>query len=225
MTKPKRGKFIVIEGTDGSGKTTQLHKLREYLELKGVTVKTLDFPQYTKFWGRLVGRFLNGDFGELESVDPYLVSPIYLLDQAAMNTDIRIWLDKGYWVLSNRYVTSSMAHQTAKFWTSKEKSRYLRWITNAAYKHMHFVKEDLVIVLWVDPAKARELAFGSRERKKKYAKRRDIAEEHKEHTHRAAQVYKYLCHKIRHWKLIECMKGSEMMGIEEIHGKIIKLLE
>lgn len=220
----QKGKFIIIEGTDGSGKTTQLGLLKECLEKNGKKVKTLDFPQYEEFWGKTVGRFLKGDFGELDEVNPYLASLPYMLDQSSQSKQLNEWLDSGYTVLSNRYVTSSMAHQTCKFKEEKEQDEYLSWLTHAAYEELGLVKEDVTIVLYALPEISKTLSQESRARKSNYTSGKDIAEDHENHIKDSAEMYTKLCDVYESWDLINCMNGNEIDSIGNIHQMIIRKL-
>lgn len=223
----KRGKFIIIEGSDGSGKSTQLKLLYEYLEKNKFKLAKLDFPQYNKFWGRIIGKFLKGEFGELHEVNPYLIQPIYMLDQASKAKDIEKSLSQGKIVLSNRYITSSMAHQTSRMPRSKQES-YLNWMTKAGYEELGLIKEDLVIVLHFPPKMTYEFLKNedAKERKKYSKKGREIAEENFEHQKASAAMYKKLCEKYKHWRLINCVeKGNKVKSIQQINLEIIELLK
>ena len=110
-----KGKLIVIEGTDGSGKTTQLKLLKSYLEKNSIPVETVSFPRYKKsFHGKTVAKYLRGEFGAMDSVSPYLVSLAYAMDRATAKWDMNKWLREGKIVIADRYATSNMAHSAAK---------------------------------------------------------------------------------------------------------------
>jgi dTMP kinase len=219
------GKFIIFEGTDGSGKTTQFNLTKEYLEGKGHKVKTLDFPRYGEFWGQLLGRFLSGEFGELEDVDPYIITPIYLLDQVSQNNNIRSWLEEGYIVMSNRYVTSNMAHQSAKISDPVKREQFLSWFKRACYSELNAVKEDMTIVLYASPEVTVKNALKDFDRKQNYTNGKlDIAEMNTHHQISSAQMYFELSHKIPTWNLIDCMKEEKMDTIENVQKKIVKLI-
>ena len=124
----KKGKFIVIEGTDGSGKTTQFNLLKRRLKKEGVKLLVTDFPRYYEsVWGKMVGEFLTGKYGKFDEVHPYLVVLPYMIDQYTWSRDFgKPWLEKGGVILSNRYFTSNV-HQIAKMKTRAQK-KYRNWL-------------------------------------------------------------------------------------------------
>jgi len=216
----KQGKFVVIEGTDGSGKTTQLALLKDYIEgeLKKTTF-TLDFPQYNEFWGKLAGRYFAGEFGGLNDTSPYLVSLPLVLDQATMSKSIKEALSAGKFVLSNRYITASLVHQTAKFTAQKDKDNYQSWLLEAGYNKLGMIKEDLVVALYVNPEISYANAHKTRARKTYGTK--DIAEDDLDHQKKSAQQLVDNCAKFPHWKLIDCCNNKgEILPIEEIQELI-----
>lgn len=222
-----QGKFIVIEGTDGSGKKTQIDLLRGNLKKFGKEVKVLDFPEYYKnFWGATVGRYLSGEFGELSDISPYLISPHYLLDQASAREDILKWKNEGRYILANRYITSSMGHQTAKL-PRNEQEAFLTWLMEAGYKQLGLIKEDLVIVLYMPVEISAKLVKTKdcRKRKKYRQNGREIAEEDLDHQKRAAAMYLKLCEKFDHWHLVKCInEKGKLKSKEEIQKEILKVL-
>lgn len=142
----KRGKFIVIEGIDGSGKDTQTNLLVKKLKESGYKVRNFDFPQYRKtFFGGAVGRFLKGEFGSLNEVNPYLASIVYAGDRWQAKDEINKYLGMGYVVVSNRYVLSNL-HQASKL-KSKKRKEFWDFIENLEYKTYGVPKEDLDLIL------------------------------------------------------------------------------
>src|SRR2546423_12717689 len=123
----QKGKFIVLEGTDGSGKTTQFKKLIDRLE-KEHEVTTFDFPQYAKPSSYFVKEYLNGRYGTLAEVGPYRASIFYALDRFDVGREISKWLKEDKIIVSNRYVSSNMGHQGAKIKDIKERKEYFKWI-------------------------------------------------------------------------------------------------
>src|SRR5579885_3297777 len=109
-----RGKLIAIEGIDGSGKRTQVELLAKSLAARGYSIYATGFPQYDSWFGKMVGRFLNGELGPLESVDPHFTALLYAGDRLEAKPQIEAALDRGQVVLTDRYIGSNLAHQTAR---------------------------------------------------------------------------------------------------------------
>ncbi|MBI3619717.1 nucleoside 2-deoxyribosyltransferase [Candidatus Roizmanbacteria bacterium] len=148
--KRKKGKLIVIDGGDGSGKTTQAGLLVTYLKSHHIPVRYFDFPQYYHtFHGKTVARFLRGEFGALDAVSPYLASLAYALDRASVKDQMVDFLTKGGYIIANRYATSNFAHQGSKFPNEAAQKEFINWDTELEYKIHKIPKEDLVIYLHV----------------------------------------------------------------------------
>jgi dTMP kinase len=123
----QRGLLIAIEGIDGSGKHTQAQLLEHTLLSRGHKVLATGFPQYESWFGRMVGRFLDGDFGSLEAVDPHFSALLYAGDRFEAKARLESALNDGKIVLVDRYVSSNLAHQVARA-APEQRSEFLRWI-------------------------------------------------------------------------------------------------
>ncbi|MDP1845605.1 MAG: thymidylate kinase [Candidatus Moranbacteria bacterium] len=226
--KKKRGLFIVLDGTDGSGKATQTKLLVKRLVKKGYKVKELDFPQYGEKSAALVEEYLNGEYGTAEEVGPYRASIFYACDRYAAGARIKKWLDEGKIVISNRYVTANMGHQGGKLKKSSERKKYFQWLYNLEYKMFEIPKPDINLILHVEASVAQKLAL--QKRKQSYLKnnRADIHERDLKHLKDAEKVYIEIAHTIPHISLIECMKNGNLMSREDVSGlvwnKISRLL-
>ncbi len=210
-----RGKFIVIDGSDGSGKGTQTELVIKRLRNAGKNVHKCDFPQYDKFFGRMVGKYLNNEFGDATKVDPYLASLIYAGDRWQSKDEIKKALDEGKIVIANRYVPSNMAHQGCKL---ENKDEFFSWLENLEYNEYGIPKPDLVIILYVPVNISQELV--DKKDKRDYTNmKRDGHESDKEYLSKTAELYKELAIK-NNWLLIECVKDNKLLSKEEINNLI-----
>ncbi|MBO5903556.1 MAG: dTMP kinase [Tidjanibacter sp.] len=127
--------FIVLEGLDGAGKSTQIKMLTEWLESAGRKVKYLHFPRFdAPVYGDLIARFLRGEFGGVEDVNPYLVALLYAGDRADAATIIRGWEADGYVVIVDRYVYSNVGYQCAKVKDEEERKALKDWILRTEFE-------------------------------------------------------------------------------------------
>ena len=140
--------FIVLEGLDGAGKSTQITKLRDMFRAQGVESEYLHFPRFdAPIYGELIARFLRGDLGSVESVNPYLVALLYAGDRADAATTIRQWLGEGKVVIVDRYVYSNIGYQCAKIADSTERNRLREWILHTEFEEFDIPKPNLSLFL------------------------------------------------------------------------------
>lgn len=221
VEKNRRGKLIVIDGGDGSGKTTQSALLISYLSSQGVAVKGFDFPRYySSFHGKFAGRFLAGEFGS--DVSPYLASLAYALDRASAKEEMDQFLSHGGIIVSNRYATSNMAHQGARLPEGK-RDEFLDWIDELEYKIHKIPREDIVIYLHVPWQVGMELTKKKGERAY-LGNKQDILEADLLHRQEAEAMYLSLAKKRKNWVVIECVEEGVMLPKEIIHEKILDVL-
>ena len=224
--KKRKGKFIVIDGGDGSGKTTQASMLVAYLKKNKIPVKYFDFPQYYQsFHGKTVAKFLRGEFGDIKQVSPYLASLAYALDRASVKHEMEDVLKKGGYIIANRYMSSNLAHQGAKFEDTKEREDYIKWVTELEYKVHKIPQEDLVIYLYVPWEISAELVKKRGGRKYLKGKTEDIHEKDAHHKIDAQEMYVSLAKRYPHWVMVNCVKDGAMKSVEEIHADILRLLK
>lgn len=140
--------LVVLEGLDGAGKSTQVKKLREYLECVSGSLEYIHFPRYdAPVYGELISRFLRGDFGSNEAVHPQLVALLFAEDRHGATPDIKRVLAGGGTVLLDRYVYSNIAYQCAKLKDSEEAADLREWIFNTEYGDFDLPRPDLNIFL------------------------------------------------------------------------------
>jgi dTMP kinase len=141
-------KLFVIEGLDGAGKSTQIRLLRDFFLKQGFNCEYLHFPRTdTPYFGELIARFLRGEFGSNNDVDPYLVAMLYAGDRKDASEIIAGWLKKGNIVILDRYTYSNIAYQCAKLPDSKKQLELMNWILKLEFEHFAIPKPDLNIFL------------------------------------------------------------------------------
>jgi dTMP kinase len=199
MTPP--GKLIAIEGIDGSGKRTQVGLLEKALTAGGHSVYSTGFPQYDSWFGKMVGQFLNGDFGALESVDPHFSALLYAGDRFEAKFRLETALNQGKAVLVDRYIGSNLAHQTARV-RDEDRPAFIDWIEHLEYNIYNLPREALVLYLRVPPRQAQELV--ARKSARSYTKnKQDILEASLRHLEDAAAMYDELSRR-PNWATIPC---------------------
>ena len=140
--------FIVLEGLDGAGKSTQIRMLRQLFADRGVESEYVHFPRFdSPVYGQLIARFLRGEFGGVQEVDPYLVALIFAGDRADAAPQIRQWLAEGKAGVLDRYVYSNVGFQCAKLPAGEERDRLADWIVNLEFGHNALPRPDLSLFL------------------------------------------------------------------------------
>ena len=222
-------RFLVIEGLDGSGKSTQLKLLREYLEQNAVPYRYLHFPRLEEgVYGDLVARFLRGEMGANDQVDPYLVALIYAGDRADASEKIRQWMDEGNLMIVDRYVYSNIAFQCAKLSSREEQDRLRDWILEFEFGYNHLPKPDINLYLNVPFEFTREqLKIARNGDDRAYLKgERDIHEENLDFQEQVRQMYLSLHEHVDDLKIIDCMDPDGiMLSPGDISNLIIQQIE
>lgn len=140
--------FIVLEGLDGAGKSTQIGMLRKLFAERGVASEYVHFPRFdAPVYGELIARFLRGEFGGVDEVNPYLVALLYAGDRAEAAGMIRGWLREGKAVILDRYVWSNVGYQCAKLASGEERDRLARWILDLEFGHNALPRPDVSLFL------------------------------------------------------------------------------
>ena len=214
------GKLIVIEGTDGSGKSTQFRLLTSRLEADGHTFQKLVFPQYAEPSSALIRMYLGGEFGSKPSdVNAYAASAFYAVDRYASYKKVwGEWYENGGLIVSDRYTTSNAVHQTSKEPQEKQ-AEFLKWLYEFEYDRLGLPRPDLTIYLDV-PTDFTEQMMRKREADTNTSA--DIHEQDMEYlatcrrTGKAAAEY-------YGWTVIQCVQDGAMRSIEDIHDEIYRL--
>ena len=219
--------LIVIEGLDGAGKSTQINRLTEYLTACGLHCRRLHFPRTdSPVYGELIARFLRGELGEIDQVNPYLVALIYAGDRFDFKPALENWLNAGDMVLLDRYVYSNVAYQCAKL-RNKDESRILRkWILNLEFEYHRLPKPDLNIFLDVPFVFTRQKLMDSREGdERRYLQgKKDIHEADLDFQQRVRESYLSMSD-TNGFVTIDCSDGDTILPVEKIFGKILNVLK
>ena len=213
------GKLIVIEGTDGSGKSTQFKKLTDRLAAEGKNFQQLEFPQYSEPSSALIKMYLGGEFGHNPSdVNAYAASAFYAVDRYASYKKVwGDWYENGGLVLSGRYTTSNAVHQASKEPEEKQ-ADFLKWLYEFEYDKLGLPAPDLVIYLDV-PTDFTE----------KMMRRREADTNTSADIHEQDLNYLATCRRtgkaaaaFYNWTVIQCVGNDEMRSIEDIHEEIYR---
>lgn len=218
----RKGLFLVIEGTDGSGKGTQFGLLRDSLREQGYDVATFDFPQYDHPSSYFVKEYLNGNYGTAETVGPWTGSLFYALDRYAAANEIQKALDEGKIVLANRYTGSNMGHQGTKFEHAEERRGFYIWLDNLEFSMLKIPRPDMNIVLRV-PAETAQALVDQKGDRTYTTKKRDIHEADLSHLKRAVEVYDELTKLFpRDFQSIDCVRADKLMSIDQIQQLLME---
>lgn len=224
----KKGKLIVIDGIDGSGKATQTKFLENKLKKGGYKVKVIDFPQYyNNFFGKLIGEYLSGEYGDFIKTDPKIASILYAVDRFESSVKMKKWLDKGNIVLCDRYVSANQIHQAGKIKNRKERKEFLAWLEKMEYNIFNIPKPNLTIYLDV-PFEVSKVWLEKKvtKRKKKYLNgKKDVAEDNLLHLKESRLSAISLEKNNKNWKKIECCKGKVCVSPEEVSLKVFDIVK
>lgn len=220
--------FIVLEGLDGAGKSTQVAKLKELLSEKGKQFEYLHFPRFdSPVYGDLIARYLRGELGGVDSVNPYLVALLFAGDRADAAQMMKQWLAEGKYVITDRFVYSNIAYQCAKFDTESQRSELRDWILDLEFGHNNIPRPDISLFLDVPfcftESRLTETRSGD---DRDYLKgSTDIHEDSLELQKKVREVYYYYVEKDEKLHLVDCSDGKGSMDTpDNIFNKIEKYI-
>lgn len=221
--------LVVIEGLDGSGKSTQVKRLRSYLESRTDNLEYIHFPRYdSPVYGELIGKFLRGGFGSIDSVHPQLVALLYAEDRHGAAPQMRRTLDEGGIVLLDRYVYSNIAYQCAKIDDPQEREALRKWIFDTEYGQFGLPKPDLNIFLDVPIGFVeKKLEAGRKGDDREYLEgKTDIHEADIEFQKRVREVYVSQCEMDSDFIRIDCRScDGSMLPPDEIAAAIMATVD
>jgi dTMP kinase len=219
--------FFVIEGVDGAGKSTQIRLLKDFFVKKGHNCEYMHFPRTeAPYFGELISRFLRGEFGSLNEVDPYLVAMIYAGDRRDASDLIRKWLSDGKIVLLDRYTYSNIAYQCAKLNDVDAQDDLMKWILALEFDHFSIPKPDLNIFLDVPDSFTENKLFNARtgDDRSYLNGTRDIHEESLTFQRKVRDIYRKVAGNDDRLEVIECKTSNgQMLSPDEIFKLIVKL--
>ena len=220
--------FIVLEGLDGAGKSTQVRLLRELLSASGLRSEYIHFPRFdAPVYGELIARFLRGEFGGVGEVDPYLVALLFAGDRAEAAGQIRSWLAEGRAVVLDRYVYSNVGFQCAKLPEGEPRRRLARWILDLEFGHNALPRPDLSLFLDVPFAfTERKLAEAREGADREYLHgAKDIHESSLAFQKSVRDVYLDAVHHDRDLHVVDCSTADDAMASpEEVFARIRNLV-
>jgi dTMP kinase len=218
------GKLIAVEGIDGSGKRTQVELLTNALRQRGYAVQQTGFPQYESWFGKMVGQFLDGQFGNLESVDPRFAALLYAGDRLEAKPALDAALHDGEIVIADRYVASNLAHQGARC-PREKREEFIAWVRHLEYAIYGLPKEHLVIYLRVSPTQSQKMVRLKAARDYTSATH-DLLESNLLHLEGAAEVFDSLA-KHAPWTTIQCFDSlrDDMRTPDAISAEILSAVE
>lgn len=219
------GKLFVIDGTDGSGKQTQLARLKERFDKEGIDYRVVSFPNYDSPSSSLVKMYLGGEFGsDAKKISPYIASTFYAADRyATYKKDYEEYYNNGGIILADRYTTANMVHQAGKIEDEVEKEKFLNWLWDFEFNLYGLPVPTEVFFLNMPTDYAVKL-MENRENKITHETKKDIHERDKNHL---LDAYNAACSLVEkyNWYEVKCVKNEEIRTIEDIHEEIFEELK
>lgn len=221
--------LVVIEGLDGAGKSTQVRKLREHIGKLHGEPEYIHFPRYdAPVYGELIGTFLKGGFGSMDSVHPRLVALLYAEDRHGAAPMMRQALAEGKWLLLDRYVYSNVAYQCAKIANYNDRERLREWILNTEFGAFDLPRPDLNIFLDVPISFVEQRLTEARKGSDRsyLGGKQDIHEADIAFQRRVRDVYLRQCEVDPGFVRVDCAgEDGSMLTADEVFEKIKKVTD
>src|SRR5665648_622417 len=219
-----KGKLIIIEAGDGSGKATQTEKLFQRLRLEKFMVKKIEFPNYASESSALVKMYLNGEFGiDPDTISPYIASSFYAVDRyASYKKEWEMFYHDGGIILADRYTTSNMVHQAAKIDNVSERSKFIEWLYDFEYNIFGLPVPDYVVFLDMPPEFS--LSLLAKRASKASDVKQDIHEADEQYLRKSYNNANRIASKY-HWHKVSCINNNSLKTIDEIHEEVYKLVK
>ena len=215
--------LVVIEGIDGSGKGTQSARLRDRLLARGLRTSLLSFPRYeATFFGQRIGDFLNGRFGQLNEVDPFLASLLYAGDRLESKAELNRLLETSDVLVLDRYVPSNIAHQAGKH-TGRQRRELADWIEKIEYDLFGLPRPDLVVLLDI-PAKDSQALIAKKDPRSYTTQVADMQEADSDYLSRVRSAYRELASE-RGWSIVSVVDAQGIRPMDELTAEIEQLVD
>lgn len=222
--KKSKGRLIVIDGTDGSGKATQVALLSARLKKEGKKVKVVDFPEYYQnFFGAFIGHCLSEQYYNFLGVHPKIASVLYAADRWESSKDIKKWLDGGYIVIANRYVSANQIHQGGKIKNTKKRNNFIKWLNQMEYEVFGIPRPDVTLYLSLPTHIVLRLLKERDSSKMKRAylkKKKDVHEADVNFLINSRKSALWLVKEIPNFLKIDCAPKGEILSRETIHDEV-----
>jgi dTMP kinase len=222
----KRGKLIVIDGTDGSGKATQTDLLIRRLRGEGHKVQVVDFPDYYhNFFGAFIGHCLSEQYYNFVKVHPKIASALYAADRFESKEKITKWLHEGNIVIANRYVSANQIHQGGKITNTKKREAFIKWLAEMEYNVYKIPKPDAVFYLNVPIPIVLKLIKERNKKRREYLgkgkqQKKDVHEKDVKFLENSRKSALWLAKTQSGWIKIDCEKNGTIDTRDNIHQKI-----
>jgi dTMP kinase len=221
--------FIVIEGLDGSGKSTQIRLIEEYLSERNIRTRFIHFPRTdSNVWGDLISRFLRGELGDINTVNPYLIALIYAGDRNDASAMLREWMQQGFMVIADRYLYSNIAFQCAKLSDTEQKTKLSKWIKMVEYEYNKIPVPDLNLFLNVPFQFTRKSLANQRggDDRNYLNGAIDIHEADLGFQEKVREIYLWQVKENSDFQMIDCSsKDGKMLTTEKISAMIIEKIQ
>ncbi len=221
--KSTTGKFIVIDGTDGSGKATQVELLREHLVKDGYKVQVINFPQYyNNFFGKFIGHCLSEQYYNFLNTHPKIISVLFAADRWESKEKIDGWLKKGYIVLADRYTSAAQIHQGGMIKNVKKRADFIKWLNQMEYEVFKIPKPNVTFYLSLPiPIILKLIAERDSKIKREYLKKKkDVFENDVEFLTNSRKSAMWLFKREKGWIKIDCADKKGIRTREDIHNEV-----
>jgi dTMP kinase len=212
-----KGKFIVLDGNDGSGKQTQSEMLRDFLLKQNKSALQMSFPRYEEtFFGKMLKELLAGKYGNFVDLDPHLASLPYAVDRWSSKELIENTVKSGGYVICDRYASANQIHQGGKIENLEERKEFLKWLDQMEYKELGIPMPDVFVYLNVPL----EVSLGLMNKKNK-----DTVENNYKYLSNSRESAEWLIqHQPEKWVSVDCVSDGKIRSREDIHNEIVEKL-